>query len=75
MSGIAYSNFEEILDQEATRIRTDGREFYYLPFWFENVGGTWRFYSMDNLPEQLSQFIIKARLGNPNPQPEKGELP
>ena len=48
----------------------DGKKYYHLPFWFESVGGSWIIHDLNNLPPDLQDFLVKARMGGDNPQPK-----
>jgi len=59
----------------AERIKTDdGNIYFHFPYWFQQIPGDFRFLIHDDLPEDLSQFITKSRLGGDNPKPEKPKL-
>ena len=50
----------------------NGNEYYRIPFWIQRSDEVLILHEED--PEDLSQFITKAGLGNPNPQIKKAEL-
>jgi hypothetical protein len=59
--------------QFAEIVRTDqGNSYYRVPFWIQRHNGLLILH--ENPPEDLSEFITKAGLGNPNPQIIKPEL-
>jgi hypothetical protein len=40
----------------------DGRQWYHLPFWYEEIGeGLFAEYRFNDLPESLKEFIQKER--------------
>jgi len=51
----------------------EGNTYYFLPVWFKQKG-CWFSVHLKDLPEDLSEFICKAGLGQPNPQIQKAEL-
>ncbi len=64
----------DIIYRFGTRVSTpEGNSYYEIPFWFKSTENGWVLYGKD-LPDDLMQFITKARLGGDNPQPEKVEL-
>jgi hypothetical protein len=68
------STLTQIIYRFGTRVETeDGNHYYEIPFWFKPTVEGWVLYGAE-LPEDLSQFIAKAGLGQPNPQPKKVEL-
>lgn len=57
------TKFKAVLDGHGSRvILPDGREFYYLPFWFEKKG-TFKFepHHLDRLPKDLVDYIQSLR--------------
>ncbi len=54
-------------------VSVDGNHYYELPFWFKPTTEGWVLYG-DELPEDLSQFIVKSGLGGDHPQPQKVKL-
>jgi hypothetical protein len=37
-------------------------KWYYIPYWFEHVGGnTFKLHNFDNLPEELKKSIKESR--------------
>ena len=64
---IALANF---LDKYAEKVITaDGSVYYRFIDWFQQLD---RGFVMHlDLPNDLSEFIVKAGLGNPNPQIQK----
>lgn len=57
-------------DQVETK---EGKTYYRLPVWFEQEGDWFRVHGKD-LPEDLGRFIVKAGLGNPNPQIKRADI-
>lgn len=40
----------------------DGREFYYVPYWFNpNKDGLYKMYSFDELPRDVKNAIVSSR--------------
>jgi hypothetical protein len=59
----------------ADKVETEeGKEYYRFPYWFELLPGNFEVTLHVDLPEDLSKFITKAGLGNPNPQIQKPTL-
>jgi len=58
-----------LLDKYATEYPVNGKIYYELPFWFEKTGKGIVMHFKP--PADLGHFIMKAGLGNPNPQPIK----
>lgn len=57
--------------QYATRVVTEqGNEYFEFPCWFKRLeDGTLGVYWYPLLPADLKQFLVKAHMGEPNPQP------
>lgn len=49
-----------------------GNTYFRLPFWIQKQEGDLIIH--EQMPDDLSQFIVKARLGGKNPQPIKPNL-
>lgn len=63
------SALNAVIDGYATEFPVNGKTYFELPFWFEKMGGG--FIMHFKAPKDLSEFITRAGLGNPNPQPIK----
>ena len=61
---------EDLLESASMVVTSIGRKFYHLPYWFEEKpGGGYFVHHLDELPDDLKEFITKAHLGGDNPQP------
>lgn len=67
---IAVANLLEYAEKVVTE---DGKEYYRFPYWFEKLEGNFEFVIHTTAPKDLSEFLTKAGLGEPNPQIEKAE--
>ena len=56
-----------IIDKYATEFPVNGKTYYEVPFYFEKEGNALIMHF--KAPEDLNHFIMRANLGNPNPQP------
>jgi hypothetical protein len=65
---IALANLLEYAEQVVTE---KGNAYYRFPCWFQLLPDNFEFRVHSVPPEDLSQFITKAGLGNPNPQIKK----
>lgn len=56
-------NQENFLHRNSSRlIIEDGRKYYFLPYWFEDMGdGKYHMHHLDRLPEELIQEIKRFR--------------
>jgi len=53
----------------ASEITTkSGNTYYKIPYWFKVSSDGENIEFLKKMPEDLSEFVCKARLGNPNPQ-------
>ena len=57
-------------------VTEEGKTYYRFPCWFEQLPDNFEFviHTENSLPEDLSTFICKAGLGQPNPQIKKTKL-
>lgn len=52
----------EFLEVAGTKFTDGGREFYYLPYWYEKVGEhLYKQCSFENLPESIIDTILPNR--------------
>lgn len=52
----------EFLEVAATKIHTNGQEWYYLPFWYKRVGeDTFEQVRFENLPKFIIDYINSER--------------
>ena len=59
----------------AERVETEaGNVYYRFPRWFHQLPDNLEFVIHTDIPEDLSQFIVKSGLGGDNPQPTKPKL-
>ena len=64
----ALANLLEFAEEVVTE---EGNKYYRFPCWFQLHPGNFEFSIHHKLPEDLSMFICKAGLGQPNPQVKK----
>ena len=58
-----------VLVRHASEIVTEeGNTYYKIPHWFQVTPNGNDIVFHGKMPEDLSTYICKARLGNPNPQ-------
>ena len=62
---------EDLLESASMVVTSLGKKYYHLPFWFEEKpGGGYFVHHLNDMPEDLKDFIVKSRMGGDNPQPE-----
>jgi len=49
-------------------VTEDGNKYYRFPDWFQLLPDDFAFVIIRKLPQDLSEFIVKSRLGGNNPQ-------
>ena len=67
----ALANLTKFAEKVTT---TEGRTYYRFPCWFEQLPGNFEFVVHEDLPEDLSKFIVKSGLGGDNPKIKKPEI-
>ena len=69
-----WTQLWDFLDDFASVVETDeGNTYMEIPFWIQKkANGVYEVHP--EMPNDLSKFITKARLGGDNPQPIKAEL-
>jgi hypothetical protein len=56
----------------AERVVTkNGNVYYRFPVWFQHLPNTGEFVIHTDMPEDLSEFIVKSGLGGGHPKPTK----
>ena len=72
ITAFAYDSFDELIES-GTHVPINGKKYYYLPVWFERApgGSGWYVHNMKDLPKDLIEYIIKARMGGDNPRPDQ----
>ena len=67
-----YESFDQLIES-GSMVETGGKQYFYLPYWFERVpgGSGWNVHHFDDLPKDLIDFIVKSRLGGDNPRPDQ----
>jgi hypothetical protein len=66
----ALANLIEFAESVITE---QGNIYYHFPCWFQ-LNPNFEFTIHRELPEDLTEYIVKAGLGNPNPQIKKPEI-
>jgi len=52
----------EFLEVAGHKVEAEGKEFYYLPFWYEKIsGGLYKQHKFENLPSEVIKMIIEQR--------------
>lgn len=62
----------DLIKEHGSTVEIGKKTYYYLPIWWEideSHPDILSWYHMNILPQELSDFIVKSRLGGDNPQP------